>query len=153
MQHSAEMRRCLMDCDVAQMRRLDQYLVPHLTELTDDEVLITIHMARTTTDLIPFKLRAWSHRWLTDNGLPSKLPDHLKPRAERIYPRIVDGVGIAIKSSNDLLKPVVGIVRNAMSDAVLECYADNRKEPSFVKARMFEAKDKTIRKLLGIGDT
>lgn len=139
-----------MDCDVAQMRKLDQHLVPHLSELTDDEVLVTIHMARTTSDLIPFKLRAWSHRWLEDNGLPSRLPDHLKPRAERVYPRIVDGVGIAVKAGNDLFKPVVGFVRGAMSDAVLECYADNRKEPAFVKARMFEAKAKIIRKLLGI---
>lgn len=140
-----------MDCDVAQMRRLDQHLVPHLTELTDDEVLITIHLARTSTERIPFKLRAWSHRWLLDNGLPSKLPDHLKPKAERLYPRIVDGVGIAVKASSELFKPVVGIVRDAMSDAVLECYADNRKEPTFVKARMFEARAKTIRKLLGVG--
>lgn len=150
MQHSAEVLRCLMDCDVAQMRKLDQHLVPHLAELTDDEVLITIHMARTTSDLIPFKLRAWSHRWLEDNGLPSKLPDHLKPRAERVYPRVVDGVGIAVKASSDLFKPVVGLVRGAMSDAVLECYADNDKEPAYVKARMLEAKAKTIRKLLGI---
>jgi hypothetical protein len=143
------MRRCLMDCDVAQMRRLDQHLVPHLTELSDAEVLITIHLARTSSVHIPFKLRAWSHRWLLDNGYPSKLPDHLKPKAERIYPHVVDGVGISVNSSNELLKPVVGTVRDAMGDAVLECYADNRKEPTFVKARMLEAKDRTIRSLLG----
>jgi hypothetical protein len=150
MKHSAEMRRCLVDCDVAQMRKLDQHLMPHLREMSDGEVLITIHITRTFSDFIPFRLRAYSHRWLQDHGYPSKLPDHLKPRAERIYPQIVDGVGIAVKAGSDLFKPVVGIIRGAMSDAVLECYADNRKEPEFVKARMKDAKDKTIRKLLGI---
>jgi hypothetical protein len=149
MQHSAEMRRCLLECDVAQMRKLDQHLMPHLSQLTDDEVLITIHLARTSSERIPLKLRAWSHRWLLDNGLPSKLPDHLKSKAERLYPRIVDAVGIAVNSSNDALKPVVGMVHKAMSNAVLECYADNRKEPEFVKARMMEAKHKTILNLLG----
>src|SRR4029077_10199725 len=133
MQHSAEMRRCLLDCDVAQMRRLDQHLMPHLKELSDGEVLITIHLARTLSSLIPFRLRAWSHRWLLDHGYPSRLPDHLRPRAERIYPKIIDAVGIAVKAGNDLFKPVAGMVRDAMSDAVLECYADNRKEPEFVK--------------------
>jgi hypothetical protein len=144
MQHSAEMRRCLIECDVAQMRRLDQHLMPHLRELSDGEVLITIHVARTVSSLVPIKLRAYSHRWLLDRGYPSKLPDHLKPRAERLYPVVVDAVGVMVRGS-----PIAGLVQNAMSDAVLECYADNRKEPEFVKARMQEARRTTVKKLIG----
>ena len=145
-----EMRRCLIDCDVAQMRKLDQHLMPHLRGLSDGEVLITIHLTRTCMNSIPFKLRAWSHRWLLDHGYPSKLPDHLKPRAERVYPREVEAVGIAVKGASDLTRPIAGLVQNAMSDAVMDIYADNpHPDVVLVKTRMKEARTYTVKKLIG----
>lgn len=150
MQHSVEMRRCLIDCDVAAIRKLWQHVSPHLPQPeTDADALVSIHFARTMAVFVPFKLRAYSHRWLLDSGYPSGLPDNLKPKAERIFPRIVDAVGISVNTKSDLFKPIRLMVRGAMEDAVMECYADNRKEPEFVKSRMQEARQKTVRKLLG----
>jgi hypothetical protein len=69
-----------------------------------------------------------------------------------MYPRVVEGVGIAMKTlANSILKPVVGQVRGAMEDAVLEAYCDSASpDVEHVKARMREAKNKSIEKLLGI---
>lgn len=151
MKHSAEMRRCLIDCDVEQVRRLFKHISPHLPQpQSDHEALAAIHFSRTQMASIPFKLRAYSHRWLGDQGYPSALPDHLKPKAERIYPKIVEGVGIACLARSELYKPIVGSMQGAMEDAVHECYADGKTEPTFVKSRMYTAKAKVVEKLLGI---
>jgi hypothetical protein len=84
-----------------------------------------------------------------DHNLPSGLPDDLKPKVERLYPRIVEGVGIAVKATSDLLKPIIGNVRDAMSNAVAEAYADNKTDPTFVKNRIMEARSKVIKSLVG----
>jgi len=49
----------------------------------DAATLATLHYARTLANSVPFKLRAYSHRWLCERNLPSGLPDALKPKAER----------------------------------------------------------------------
>ena len=147
MKHSAEMRRCLLDCDVAQMRKLDHHLMPHLRQLTDLEVLIAIHLTRTQSDFVPLSGRAYSHRWLLDNGYPSRLPDELKPKAERIYPEIVDAVGISSQSGPGHKSLWNRTIEGVMSDAVLEAYADgHRKQPDIVKARMMEKRAEFKRK-------
>jgi hypothetical protein len=139
MKYSAEMRRCLIDCDVAQMRKLDNHLMPHLSHQDDAEVLVAIHMARTLVNFIPIKLRAYSHRWLLDQNYPSGLPDQLKPLAERSYPRVVACVGIASQSGPGRKTRFNRAVEKIMSDAVLETYADGHEnEPDVVKARMLE---------------
>jgi hypothetical protein len=84
-----------------------------------------------------------------DHNLPSGLPDNLKPKAERIYPRVVEGVGIAVKATSNWLRPVVSIIREAMNNAVLEAYADKRTEPQFIKNRIMEARSNIVKKLLG----
>jgi len=148
--HSAELRRCLEDCDVSGARALWAYIAPHLPQpASDAETLATIHRARTEASSIPLKLRAYSHRWLEDQGLPSGLPDELKPKAERIYPRIAEAVGISANFRSPILKPAQPIIQGAMGDAVEECFADGQREPAFVKARLLEAKDYTIKKLFG----
>jgi hypothetical protein len=149
-QHSAEFRRCLEQLDVAGVRRLWRHMSPHLPQPANDaEALVTLHHARTQTESIAIRLRAWSHRWLLDHGYPSGLPDHMKPSAERIYPRVVEGVGISVNFRSPILQPITGLVRGAMEDAVSEAYADKKTEPSFVRARMQQAKATTIRKLVG----
>jgi hypothetical protein len=102
-------------------------------------------------DDIPFRLRAYSHRWCVDNGLPSQLPDELKPKAERIYPRIVDAVGIAVaaKSGDDGKAKLGALVRESMEHAVLEAYADGVKDPRLIQAMMMRARTRTFDKLLG----
>lgn len=153
MQHTAELRRCLADCDVVAIRRLWRHVSPHLPQpQSDHAALVSIHHARTTMASMALKLRAWSHRWLLDHGYPSGLPDDLKPRAERMYPKIADAVGISVGATSPILKPVAVIVRGAMENAVLDAYADNKRDPAFVKARMQEARasiQKTVREAIG----
>jgi hypothetical protein len=144
--HSAEFRRCLVECDVAGIRALWSHVSPNMPQPPDDAAaLIAIHIARTQAESVPLKLRAYSHRWLLDNGYPSQLPDNLKPSAERIYPRIASAVGVCVKAGSEWRKPLAAAMQQAMSDAVAEAYADGRTEPEFVKARMGEARAKVLR--------
>lgn len=140
MQHSAEMRRCLIDCDVVQVRKLWQHIAPHLPQPeTDKDALVSLHYARTLARFVPFRLRAYSHCWLTDQALPSGLPDHMRPRAQRLYPRIVGAVGTASHAGPGLKTAFNRAIEGVMRDAVLEAYADGHsQQPEIVKARILE---------------
>lgn len=145
--YADDFRRCLVECDVPGIRQLWKHVAPHLGQPeTDSEALVAIHHARTQAVSIPFRLRAYSHRWLTDNGYPSGMPDHLKPQAERIYPHVVEAVGIAALNQTAMTP----ILQRAMSDAVMDAHEEGRlNDPIFVKARMMEARAKTIKQLIG----
>lgn len=141
MQHSAEMRRCLIGCDVAQVRKLWREIAPHLPQPENDAAALTaLHYARTLAVFVPFRLRAYSHCWLLDRGLPSGLPDHMKPRAQRIYPRVVGCVGTSSQASPGGVKTAFNrAIEKVMVNAVLETYADGHGEqPEIVKARIME---------------
>lgn len=151
MPYTDDFRRCLLEMDVVGVRKLWSHVAPHLANGTDEETLASLHYARTAADSIPIKLRAYSHHWLLDHNLPSGLPDNMKPLAERIYPRIVEGVGISVNASSDLMRPIVPLVRRAMEDAVNEAYAEFRHPPvEHVRERMKRARGWVISKLLGI---
>lgn len=141
MSHADAFRRCLIDCDVQGIRRLWAHIAGHLPQpSTDREALTAIHHARTIAESMTLKLRAYSHRWLLDNGFPSGLPDRLKPSAERLYPRVVSAVGIAVMATSPRRKAEAKAIERAMSDAVLEAYADGKTDPAFVGQRMSEAR-------------
>lgn len=148
MKHAAEFRRCLTDLDVAAIRKLWHHVQPHLPQpKTDLEALITLHMARTTATSIPNKLRFYSHRWLIDNGYPSQLPDHLKPRAERMYPRRVGVVGISVNSKYpEIQRAIHAVMRNVVLDAFAD---DPNPDPDALRKRMLEARAKE-QKALGV---
>lgn len=149
MKHSAQFRQCLIDCDVAGVRMLWKHISPNLPQPSSDaDALRMIHHARTQAQSIPLRLRAYSHRWLSERNFPSGLPDNLKARAERMYPTVADSVGISVKGVSEVSRLIAPIVRGAMSDAVLDAYASGRKEPEFVRERMQEARKKTIKELL-----
>lgn len=146
-QASAAIRRCLLELDIDDSIKLWSLLQPGLpVPETRQEVLICLHMARTAARSMPFKARAYSHRWLVDNGYPSQLPDRLKPRAERIYPKNVESVGISVNSKYPVVK---NAIYGAMQDAVLEAYADGEKDPEVIRKRMLEARQRE-RKGLGL---
>jgi hypothetical protein len=150
MSTSDDFRRCLEELDVAGVRQLWHFVQPNLPQpATDLEALVTLHVARTQAASIRFRLRAYSHRWLTDGGYPSMLPDELRPRAERMYPKIADAVGISVNMRSPDMKPLAVLIRQSMEDAVNECYADGKRDPVFVRARMMEARRNTLKKLLG----
>lgn len=148
MDFSAAMRQVLVECDVTGARRLWAEYAPHLSQPQNDtEALVCLHRARTEASSIKLPLRAYSHRWLLERGWPSGLPEELKPKAERLYPRIVSAVGIGVKSAHP---EVASEIRGAMEYAVLEAEADRRLTDSpFVKGRMMEARAKVRKKLFG----
>lgn len=116
---------------------------------TDAEAETAMHLARTAAESISLKARAYSHQWLRERQLPSQLPDELRPRAERMFPTVTPAVGIAVVAFSPALKPVAAEIEAAMSAAVEECYAAGETGHDVVRARMLEAKDKTMKALLG----
>lgn len=152
MTHADEMRTCLDTLDVDGIRKLWAQISPHLPQpKTEHEAIVTMHIARTSASSISDSKRFYSHRWLLDNGYPSSLPDQLKPSAERMYPTIVQGVGISENSRNEFIKPVTKLVERAMADVVEDIYADNRNpNPNVVKKHMMEVRSVEYRKLLGL---
>jgi hypothetical protein len=148
--HADLMRQCLEECDVVAVRKLWQYVAPEMPQPKNDaQALAMLHIARTQCEIVTFRKRAYSHCWLGDHGLPSQLPDHLRPKAERMYPRTVSAVGIAVSSLSEGMQPVADQVRGAMEEVVSHHYADGITDPAIIKPRMMEAREKTLKKLLG----
>lgn len=144
-------RDLLESGDVRQLMKHWRAAAPHLPQPeTVEQAEIVMHMARTGAESVSFDKRAYSHAWLTERARPSQLPDNLKPRAERLYPRVVSAVMIANKVTNQYFAPAAAEVQTAMEHAVLDAQAEGRLEDSvFVHARMMEARDRTYRQLFG----
>jgi hypothetical protein len=151
MNFAAEMQSCMVTLDVQRAREIWGIVAPHLPPITtDEEMLATLHVARTQSDVVSLKLRFYSHHWLCERNMPSLLPDELKPSAEKVYPRKVQSVGISVNARSELTRPIIGEVRGAMEDAVSEVYADGRADDiDLIKRRMIEARHSVTRKLLG----
>src|SRR3954464_6373047 len=129
---------CLETVDVEGMRRLWAKIAPQMPTHDDAGMIAAIHLARTKSEFIRFRLRAYSHAWLIDHGYPSLLPDELRPKAQRMYPVTSHAVGIAVTSKYEEVKITV---TRAMSDAVLEAESAGRlTDDLFVKRRMMEAR-------------
>jgi hypothetical protein len=143
-------RQCLLDVDVVTMRKLWAYVAPHLPQPgSDEDMIISIHHARTLANSISFRPRAYSHAWLTERGIPSGLPDDMRPRAERMYPRVVPGVGLSVNYSSPDFKPVKIAVQTAMENAIREVHADGKiLDSPLVKQRMAEARKRVFKELL-----
>lgn len=150
MSAQAQFRQALADSDIGELRRLWRHIAPHLPQdLSDDQAEIVMRRAQTEAESIPLKVRAYAHRWLAERGLPSGLPDDLKPKAERMYPVLVTAVGISVNTTNEALRPAMIEVRQSMEAAVEDAYAEGRTDPAFVSARMAEARRRTMARLLG----
>lgn len=148
MQPSNPMRQVLEAGNAVALRRLWGQQAAHLPQPhSDAEAEVMLHHARTVAHSIPFHLRAYSHAWLTERGSPSGLPDELRPRAERLHPRIVPTVLISV---NSRYPEVAHEIHGAMRDAVYEAEADGRLEDApFVRGRMLEERAKARRRLFG----
>lgn len=147
---SLAFRNLLEAGDAAACRRAWAQVAPHLPQPKDDaQADVLMHHARTGAESVEFAKRAWSHRWLTERSLPSGMPDALRPSAERMYPHVVEGVGIACKTVSPALAPAALLIRGAMENAVLECYADGRTEPAFVRGRIQAARHGEVKRLFG----
>jgi len=145
------MRRALEEHDVLTCCKLWEAVAPGMPHQKDPETACArMHIACTMADNVALRSRAYSHRWLLDHGLPSRLPDELKPKAERMFPKIADAIGIACGGTSELGRAIAPLVQGAMESVVLEHYADGVKDPRIIKPRMLEARKTTVKKLLGI---
>lgn len=150
MAHADQFRQALEDGDLDTLRGIWAQIAPLLPQpATDEDAAVVMHRARTEADTVSLRARAYSHRWLEERGLPSGLPDALKPAAERIYPRVVEGVGISVNFRSEWMRPARKLVTKVMSDAVEDCYASKKTEPTFVRARMQEVKTAELCRLFG----
>jgi hypothetical protein len=138
------MRRALEEHDVITCCKLWQIVAPRMPQpKTDAESYFIMHHACTQADNVSLRSRAYSHRWLLDHGYPSGLPDELKPKAERMFPKIVDAIGIACGGPpGTTAKPWHTEIREAMEHVVLDHYADGIKDPKIIKPRMLAVRKK-----------
>lgn len=137
-------REALERLDVPLARKMWAHLMPHMPQpSTDGEALIIMHIARTGSHAINFRHRAYSHAWLVERGIPSTLPDNLRPRAERMYPQPIAAVGIAVQNRT----PVAFAIRGAMEDAVRDAGVA---DPPLTKRAIMSARAKARKQLLGI---
>jgi len=144
MQHSAEMKRCIRDCDIDGYTKLTKHINPALSPENSWQAAFQIHLARSGMRSMPINLRFYSHCWLRDSGLAqhSLLPDKLKPRAERMYPVGVQAVGVMTRTKTDRALAI----RKVMEDAVLETQADGLDlGDRRVHERMLEMRQRFIR--------
>ena len=97
-----------------------------------------LHMARSGAESIALDKRQYSHAWLADHGLPSKLP-----KADR--PAIISrSVGIAVSSS---VRYVKDSLTSVQENVVLSAYADGVQDPKVVGQLMKEAREREARGL------
>lgn len=144
------MRRALESHDLMTCCKLWETVAPGMPQPKDEhQARVMMHHACTQVPNISMRSRAYSHRWLLDHGYPSGLPDDLRPKAEQMFPKVVEAIGIACGSTSEALKPLVPIIRDAMEAVVLEHYANGIKDPKIIKPRMLEARRLAVKKLLG----
>lgn len=147
----AEFRQLLEAGDVDALVAAHSRLFPHLPPPVDrDAAEATMHIARTAAPYVRFRYRAYSHSWLTERGLPSRLPDSLKPSAERIYPVAAKAVGISVNARNPRFTPQAKYIQKAMADAVEDCFANgDGDDTALVSRRMEDAKARAELELYG----
>lgn len=142
-------QRALEEGDIDGMVAMWAKYAPHLHQPQDRaQAEFMFHGARVMAESVPLSRRAWSHRWLIDRGLPSNLPDHLKPQAERIYPRKQDAVGVSVKtvkSKNPTMREFGCAVQGAMSDKAWEMMDDGVTDDARIKGEMMIARDRVHR--------
>jgi hypothetical protein len=131
LEHAAEVRRCLIELDVAGMRKLHAHVWPHYpAPATDAEALYSMHIARLQMKRIPEPAREYSRRWLAERSGP-----------------VAKAVGVAVHSlsSDRFRRERAGNRQAAMLDAVTEAIkagVDIDTEAAEVRRRMAIARAK-----------
>lgn len=147
---AAAFRELLEAGDVDGLRRIWSEIAPGLPQPeTREQAEIAMHIARTASDTMKIAPRVYSHRWLTERMLPSMLPDDLRAVAEREEKRIVEAVGVSVNFRSPVLAPAAAEVQREVNVAIEDCYANGDTQVELVRARMDEARDRTMRALFG----
>ena len=143
-------RAALYDGDVSRTRHLWAQVSPEMPQpQTDDEAEVIMHQARTAADSVPMQKRIYSHAFLAERGLPSQLPDGMKPPRERrgppvIFPAALISVGSLSRSADR--REEAKAMERAMADAVGDMIVSGITDKARIAKRMWEARDAFIHK-------
>lgn len=136
--------RCLEEGDAAGLGRLWRRLYPQLPQPRDGaQEAFVLHRARTSAESVSLAKRLYSHAWLEERGLPSDLPDALRP--VRRDSRIVAAVGIAVMPRTPARADLARAIEAAMAAAAAEAMADGIEDPRRISALMWAARDRVMR--------
>jgi hypothetical protein len=146
-----EFRQALIEGNDDTLHRIWCEVFPGMPRPTKrDEIVATMHVARTAAECVPEIGRFYSHRWLEERGLPSHLPVHLRPKCDQHYANVVEAVGFSYNTDREWLKPAKTLIMTAVSNVIEDCAANGElKNTDLVRDRMMAAKDDEFRRLFG----
>ena len=143
---SAAFREALSDGDASRVMNLWRTVYPGLPQLRNlKEARGCMHRARTEAESIRLEKRLYSHAWLAERGLPSGLPDELRPPAEQIRPRVVYAVGVSVNSRHKGGADLASAVEAAMGQAAGEMIDAGIIDSKRVSAHMWAARDRVLK--------
>lgn len=135
--------QALADGAAGWFRRHWTMLFPGFPPPTSDrEAEATMHHARTQSAGLLLAKRLYSHAWLEERGLPSGLPDDLRP--ERPERRIVRAVAVGVRSrrlSDADARELERVMAAAGGEAILAGVMDDRE----ISRAMWAARDRFLR--------
>jgi hypothetical protein len=128
LKHSAEFRRCLLECDVTKLLQLHRLIAPYSPGMSAAEAAVTMHMARVETKNFPLKVRQYSVEWLADQGY-SKI-DGGWQRIDALEKKVfAEAVGISSSTASGHKLPLNRKIMRGMSDVLLNGIAKGIMEP------------------------
>jgi hypothetical protein len=150
-QAQAQFRQALIDGNDDELHRLWTAIFPGLPRPSKrDDIVTTMHIARTAADCVPDRGRFYSHRWLEERGLPSRLPMNLRPKCDQYYAGVTPAVGFAYGTDKEWLKPAKPLIERAVHTVIEDCAANgDLDKPDMVRDLMMDAKNDEFRRLFG----
>ena len=147
---SAAFREALADGDVARTWGLWANVSPQMPQPENhDEAEIVMHQARTGSEAMTLAARLYSHSFLDERGLPSHLPDELKPpRARKGPPIVFSAALICVRSlsSRSGRREEAKMLETIMADSVGDMIMSGITDKARISKRMWEAHDAFIEK-------
>lgn len=132
----ATFRHCLEQMDVGTAHKMWAELFPGYPQPKNyAETREMLHVARTQAESCKLVDRLYSHHWLTERDLPSKLPDKLRPWWDGT--KIVSAVGLVIHASNPRFEDRAVAIRKAMEKGIMEMYDAGITDPEKVSEHMW----------------
>ena len=142
---SASFREALGSGDVRRTWQLWAAISPDMPQPENyDEAEVVMHQARTASESMALEKRIYSHAFLDERGLPSHLPDEMKPKRERKGPPVIFSAAlicVGTLSSNSDRREEAKAMERAMEDAVGDMIMSGVTDRKRIAKRMWEARD------------
>lgn len=135
-------RRALENGDVTECRKLWHLFHPYLPQAESYEMAeIDLHIARTAAKSVSLHKRLYSHEFLFERGLPSQLPDELRPKMQRRGKSVIfRAVGVAVGSVGAFKEDAKELER-VMGEAGGEMLSRGITDPVRISAYMWEKRE------------